>query len=463
MKSAFRRAAGPRNRVPVPIGPAGPLTTSRLFGGSLYANDQEALMRAMSVMSTVNSCVSLISDAASRPEWKLYRKQPQDARRRYASTDTGSDQRVEVTNHAALTLMGRPNAFYTRKRLFETSQMYLDLTGESYWVVSRDGGATFPTQLWPVRPDRMFPIPDPDNFLAGWIYVSPDGGERVLLGVDEVIQSVYPNPFDPYHGLGPVQALLPDIDSARYSAEWNRAFFLNGATPDGVITLPEGMEDDARKQFADQWREMHRGVSQAHRVAVLESGATWTPNQMTIRDMDFAALRGLTRDIVREAYKMHKVMLGVSDDVNRANAQTGEEVFASWGIVPRLDRWRDLLNFTLLPMFGSAGEQVEFDYQTPVPANREEDRLEMAAKAQSANVLVNAGYDPHDVLEVVGLPDMDVAEKAVQGDVAPPGWMPIPPAGGTAEPAPASAGGAATPDAAALNHFMRMLSNSVRL
>jgi hypothetical protein len=134
------------------------------------------------------------------------------------------------------------------------------------------------------------------------------------------------------------------------------------------------------------------------------------------------------RDVLREAFRMHKVMLGVSDDVNRANAQTGEEVFSQWGIVPRLDRWKDALNFQFLPLFGSAAAGVEWDYVTPTPTNREQDNAELTAKSQSAYVLIQAGFDPHAVLEVVGLPDMGVAERAVQAPALPPGWVPEQPA-----------------------------------
>ena len=38
------------------------------------------------------------------------------------------------------------------------------------------------------------------------------------------------------------------------------------------------------------------------------------------------------------------------------------------------------------------------------------------------------GADPDDALEVVGLPSMKMAEKATQIPVAPPGWVPAPPA-----------------------------------
>src|SRR5258708_4974386 len=126
-----------------------------------------------------------------------------------------------------------------------------------------------------------------------------------------------------------------------------------------------------------RWAETHQGIGAAHKVAMLENGAKWIPNQRGVRDMDFANLRHLARDVVREAFRAPKVMLGVSDDVNRANAQTGQEVFAAWGTVPRLDRKKDVLNNRLLPMFGSTGTGVEFDYVNPVPANRELDQAEL--------------------------------------------------------------------------------------
>lgn len=458
MKSALRQL---RNQgAPVPFSGRGQFKLSDLAMGG---TDGEAMMRCYGVMGTVYSCVSLYAEATARTEWKLYRKQPKDGRVRYTTTDSGSDQRTEVVNHAALDLINKPNDFWTRSRLFETDQMYLDLTGEHYWIIDRSGGLTFPTAIWPVRPDRMEPVPDPDKYITGWLYTSPDGQQKIPLGVDEVIQVAYPNPLDPLHGLGPVQAILVDIDSAKYSAEWNRNFFINSARPDGIITVPGDLTDTEFLAFQDRWRETHRGVSRAHRVAILENGATWMPTAPSQKDMDFTALRNLSRDIVREAFRMHKVMIGVSDDVNRANAQTGEEVFAAWGVVPRLDRKKDMLNNVFLPMFGSTGAGVEFDYVTPVPANREQDMAELTAKATAAQVLVSAGFDAHNVLEVVGLPDMDVDEKATQQPGLPPGWVPAPPPA-PGQPAPPQApapgdSGTAADTADMVARLQKMLAN----
>ena len=108
--------------------------------------------------------------------------------------------------------------------------------------------------------------------------------------------------------------------------------------------------------------------------------------------------------------------------MNRANAQTGEEVFASWKVSPRLDRWRDVLNSQLLPLFGATGQGVEFDYVYPMPQNREQDALELTTKANAALALITAGYDQHDVLEAVGLPDMKVALNLTSEPALPPRW-----------------------------------------
>jgi HK97 family phage portal protein len=397
------------------------------IGSGNAGSDPGSYMRAYSSSGTVYSIVSMLARQTAKQGWHLYRQQPQDGRRRYTTGDKGSDQRVEVIKHWAISLWNKPNPFMSGFQLRELSQTYLDLTGEGYIIVQRDGRATFPMALWPARPDRMFPVPGRERFLNGYIYQGPNG-ESVPLEPDEVIQIKYPNPFDIYHGLGPVQSILVDVDASKYSAQWNRNFFLNSATPGGVIQVDKRLSDDEWNEFTNRWRESHRGVGAAHRVAILEQGMVWVPNAHTIRDMDFAGLRGVSRDVIREAFAMHKSILGTSDDVNRANAQTAQEHFESFLIADRLDRWRDTLNCSYLPLFGSTGEGVELDHDDPVTGNREADALELKSKAQAALWLVGAGYDPSDVLETVGLPDMGVVEQATQAPALPPAWVPAAPA-----------------------------------
>lgn len=438
----IRDAAGSNaaNLPPVPYTGVGGNSIS--LGGMLGDSDPTAYMRAYASSGTIFSIVGMIARQTAKKNWHLYRQAPQDGRRRYTTGDKGSDQRVEVIKHQAIALWNKPNPFTTGFQFRELGQTYLDLTGEDYIVIGRNKASTIPLSLWQVRPDRMEPVPSRDNYLAGYVYTSPSG-EQVPLMPDEVIQIKYPNPFDPFHGLGPVQSILVDIDAAKYSATWNRNFFLNSARPDGVIQLDKRLSDEEWNELTSRWREGHRGIGAAHRVAVLESGATWVPNGATVKDMDFANLRNVSRDVIREAFAMHKAILGTVEDVNRANAQTAQEHFESFLIDDRLSRWRDTLNCCYLPLFGSTGDGVELDYDDPVTGNREADALELGNKAKAAQALVDAGYDPTDVLETVGLPDMKVAEKATQMPALPPAWIapaaPAAPAGapgapGTPEP-----------------------------
>lgn len=391
---------------PVPYAPSG-----GYFSNYAGITDNESYLRTYGSSGTIFAIVRLLATSVATPEWRLYRKPSRDGRVRYTTGDQGSDQRVEVLQHQALNVWNSPNKFFTRSEFVETYQSHLELTGEGWWVIQRDPRATFPTGIWPVRPDRIAPVPSRDEFLAGYIYTGPTG-ERVPLGVEDVIQLKYPNPLDPYRGLGPVQSVLVDIDAMRYGAEWNRNFFINSATPGGIITVNSNLSDDEFNQMSARWRESHQGVARAHRVAILEGGAQWTERNYSMRDMQFSELRAVSRDVLREAWGLHKSMLGNSDDVNRANSETAEEVFGRWQVIPRLERTKAALNTRFLPMFGSTGEGVEFDYINPLRDDRESDNAELTAKSNAYAVLVTAGVDPDAAAEVVGLPPMKTADKA---------------------------------------------------
>ncbi len=426
MRSGLRRAVRNLGKPPVPLAPYGYRRGMR-FDLGVGTASREQFMRAYGQSGTVFSIVSLLAQAAAAPQWHLYKKQPKDGRRRYTTGDQGSDQRVEVITHAALSLWHRPNDFHTGFEFREGAGQHQELTGETIWVLNREG-TTFPTSMWYVRPDRMEPVPSPDDYLVGWIYTGPNG-EQVPLQLDEVIIEKLPDPLDPFRGAGPVASIMPNIQQQRYATDYQRNLFINGASPGGVIQVDKRLSDAEFDEVIDRWREAHQGVARAGRVGVLENGATWLAGDgsMTNKDLEYGNLRLANRDEIREAWRMHKAMLGTSDDVNRANSQTAEEVFVGWQSGPRLDRRRDTLNHKLLPMFGTTGQGVEFDYDDPSPDNREADNAELTAKANAAQTLVDAGYDPTDVLEAVGLPDMDVVEEATQAPALPPAWVPAAP------------------------------------
>jgi HK97 family phage portal protein len=403
------------NRVPVPYVRRSGIDGLNLLGRPVAAS-AEKQMQAYGSVGTLFAIVNRTSNAVAQVEWKLWRKAPSGLK----------EDRKEVTAHVALDLQRLPNPWMPWQEFCEATQQHIDLTGEGWWVVGRNGSLSrMPLELWPVRPDKMAPKPHPTKFLSGYCYYGPDG-EEVPLELDDVIFMRMPNPLDPYRGLGPVQSSLMDLDSERYSAEWNRNFFINGAEPGGIVEVDDSLQDEEFDQMRDRWNAQHRGVGNAHRVAILERGK-WVERKFSMRDMQFTELRKASREVIREAFGFPKPMLGATDDVNRANAEAAEVVFSRWLVVPRLERIKAALNRDLLGLFGVA-DTLEFDYDDPTPPNAETENAERDSRVNAVVALAGAGFDGQTAAEAYELPEGLSWEKP-----APPPQL-VPGGGPEAEP-----------------------------
>jgi len=395
--------SGLRNRPSVPyVGRNAPSLINRAGTGSATAT-MTAELDSLGSSSTLFSIVNKLATGTSSIDWHMHRIAQRAPRTSAACDMCEAPGMMYVPAHPALSVWNRPNDFFTRQEFVETEQQHIDLTGEGWWLVVRLGGR--PIELWPIRPDRMAPVRSATDFLSGYVYRGPEG-EMIPLGIDEVVQIRMPNPVDPWRGMGPVQALLNDIDGLRYSKEWNRRFFENSAEPGGVIEVPETLDDNAFKRLQTQWGEQHRGVGNAHRVAILENGSKWNASQITHKDMQFTELQQVSREVQREAFGVHGHILGLSEDVNRANAEAADVSFARRLLVPRADRIKGALNSDFLPLFGTMGKGYEFVYTSPVPEDQEADNAERASKTTAYSTLVRAGVDPEDAAIVCGLPPM---------------------------------------------------------
>lgn len=333
-------------------------------GGRIIAMPQQHL-QAYGSVGWLFSIVSRLSESVASARWRLI--------------DEGTDEEVE--QHPVINLWKRPNPYMSRYEFIEIFQQHLDLVGESYWLLVGNSRNEI-KELWPLRPDRVQPIPHPTEFIAGYVYRI---GTVVLnLRPEDLIWLRRPNPLDSYRGLGPVQAILADLDAERFSAQWNRAFFLNSAEPGGIIESPEELSDADYERFILRWREGHQGVANAHRIAMLEAGMKWHERKYTMRDMQFQQLRMVNRDVILGAFGVPKSFIGQTDDVQRGNFEASMVMVAQQAIVPRLERIGLALNERLLPRMGA--DTLEWEFDDPSPVNRELG-LEEATKGYAGHVL----------------------------------------------------------------------------
>lgn len=380
-----------------------------------------AYLEAYASDPVIRPIVSRLQQSVSEADWKLFVK-----------SRTGDPQdRTPLNDHALLDFLAMPNKFMTWSEIVARGQQHWELVGETSIVLGFQPGIPLPIDAWVLRPDRITPVPDPYDFLLGWLYTAPGDGEKIPIETGELLRMVDPDPLDPYRGMGAVQALIRDLDATRYAKEWQGQFFANSAQPGGMIQLDHRVGDVQFEELQQRWAESHQGLSKAHRIAILEDNAKWIQNSFSLKDLQMAELESLGRDKTLAAFGMPKSMIGVVEDVNRANAEAGVFMFARWMTKPRLQNWKQMLNRQLVPYFDPRG-QLELDYTDPVPENSDANITELKTKADVVVELVKAGFESDAVLEMVDWPDLGYEAPEPPITQSPP---PMPP-GQTGEPAP---------------------------
>ena len=322
-------------------------------GGSLQPTGQVAQLASMASVGWLFSVVNRIAQSIAATEWKLYTVQ--------------NGEKEEVDNHPAIELWRNQDDFITREDFLETSAQHMELVGEMWWVLVRNGLGV-PIGLQVVRPDRMKPIPHPTEYIAGYEYRI--GSTTIQLERDDVIFTRNPNPLDAYRGIGVVQSMMVDLGAERLAAEWQNNFFKNSAMPTGIIEFDSTLQDSDFERLAARWRMQHQGVANSNRVAILERGK-WVDAKITQHDMQFEQLRRFERDQILGAFGMPLPIMGITESVNRANAEAAHYMYATWLIRPRLMRIRAALNSKLLKLYPD-GENLMFDFVEQTPENRVE-------------------------------------------------------------------------------------------
>ena len=321
------------------------------ISGGVVESNRVSHMQAMTSSSWLFAVIDRIASSAAAVPWHLYKVMP-------------DGQRQVVPNHPIKDLWNSVNPFHTRHEFLETSVQHFELTGEMWWLIVRNGGGK-PVELWNIRPDRITPVPSSNDFIAGYIYRI--GNVEIPLLRTDVIFIKRPSPLDPYRGIGTVQSMMVDLGGEQMASSFTRNFFTNGAMPGGILQFDEGLSDADFERLVTRWSEQHQGVANAHRVAVLERGK-WVDRTFSVKDMVLPELRRLNRDIIFGAYGIPSSAMGVTESVNRANAEAGDLLFARWILNPLLERMKQAINERLVHVLDKS---LELDYTDPTPENRE--------------------------------------------------------------------------------------------
>jgi len=123
------------------------------------------------------------------------------------------------------------------------------------------------------------------------------------------------------------------------------------------------------------------------------------------------------------AFGMPQGVMGITENVNKANAIENEYTFARWIVKPELTRIKNKLNEQLIPKFPLA-KSVEIDFDEVVPETIEEKRDLSESGVKTGWMTINEarklnGFDPLPSGDMLLVP-LNLIPTPIKGDIVRP-------------------------------------------
>jgi len=314
------------------------LTTTPIFpAGGYFVFSQQGYLRNELVYRGLNMLAGAIAEAPLR----VYNRDG------YA-----------LDGHPLRVLIKRPNPFMGEHLLWETTVLYLYLSGNAFWVKVRSRSGQV-VELWPLRPDRLRIIPDNLRFVAGYIYEI--GGHQYPLDAADIVHFKFPHPIYDYWGLSPLQAALRRIVIDNETADFTKVLLQNNATPSIAVTTQNAIDQATADRLSVRWREKFGGRNRGG-PAFLQAGMDVKTIGLSMKDLAFPDLDASSQQRVLVALGVPPVLLG--QEATFSNYAQARVSFYEDTAEPLQSRLDDRLESDLLYADFDASRDLELKFDT---------------------------------------------------------------------------------------------------
>lgn len=304
----------------------------RALGGGPTASGVAVSAGSALTLASVFCAVRLLAETLGSLPLFVLKSQPNGDRER-------------MRTHALYAVLhDQANPEQTAMEFRETMQGHLELRGNGYAEIVRDGGGRV-RALWPLHPDTR-PLRRDSGELV-YAVRPPKSAQTIYLPAQNVLhlRGLGSNGLVGYSTITVMAEVLGlGLGAQEYAAR----FFANDGTPGGVLETDSKLSDIAAKRLKESWGVQHGSLSNRHRTAILEEGLKW--HQIGISAKDAQILESRTFSVV-EVARMFNVPAHKLKDLTNAtfsNIEHQSIEFVVDAIRPRCVRWEQRLMTALL-------------------------------------------------------------------------------------------------------------------
>lgn len=306
--------------------------------------------------SWVYACVSARSQSVASAVFRVYRR-------------NGSDDFTELDDHPSIRLLDNPNPLDTRYDLLSKIVTYMDLTGDAYVAIAKDGAGR-QRELWVLPSEKMTIVPSEDGVIKRF-ELRPNGSydkQVISYTPAEIIHFKHPNINNFYYGGSILSACAISVDINNSQHTYQKDFYDNSATVPAVLEMEGKADEGVLKRLRVAWQSMYGKQGKRHQVAILEQGLKYKSVGINPKDLDLMASNRLTMLEICAIFKVPPSMLGIVEDVNRANAESQEYTYSKMAIEPLLRNIDERLTNGLLRNYVD-GSNLFIKHDSTVPKN----------------------------------------------------------------------------------------------
>jgi len=288
--------------------------------------------------TAVYSCVRILAEALASLPIHVY-----------AYKDGGGKEKV--FDHPLYTLLhDEPNPEMTSFVFRETLMSHLLIWGNAYAQIVRDGAGRV-LGLYPLLPNQMDVDRDAKGNLVYTYSRQSDENPNFKTMGDIILRSedVLHIPglgFDGLVGYSPIAMAKNAVGMTLACEEYGASFFANGANPGGVLEHPGVLKDPSKVR--ESWNSVYKGVTNAHKVAVLEEGMKYHQIGIPPEEAQFLETRKFQINEIARLYRIPPHMVGDLEKSSFSNIEQQSLEFVKYTLDPWVIRWEQALQKALL-------------------------------------------------------------------------------------------------------------------